>query len=299
MRDTHRQAKWFFIMAGPALAGFMLLTAGPMVYSFYLSLTQYNVVDPPRFVGLENYAYLIKDDPAFWPSVKVTLVYALLQIPLSIVIALSIALLLNQPMQYRGLFRTIYFLPSLLPATASVVVWVYVFHPNHGLLNRALATAGITGPAWLSSTTWALPALVIMSLWGFGGAMIIFLAGLQNVPRSLYEAATIDGAGRWHQFRHVTLPMLSPVIFFNLTMGLIGSLKTFDQAYAFGAAQGQIPGGPARATLFYALNLYQKAFTYFHMGLASAMAWMLFATILLLTWLNFRLAKRWVHTEGA
>jgi multiple sugar transport system permease protein len=269
-----------------------------MVYSFYLSLTQYNVVDPPRFVGVENYTYLLRDDPAFWPSVKVTLIYAAVQIPLSLLIALAIALLLNHRVRGLGVFRTIYFLPSLLPATASVVVWVYVFHPNHGLLNRALAAAGISGPAWLSSTRWALPALIIMSLWGFGGAMIIFLAGLQGVPRSLYEAATIDGAGRWHQFRHVTLPMLSPVLFFNLTMGLIGSLKVFDTAYAFGAAQGQVPGGPARATLFYALNLYQKAFTYFHMGLASAMAWMLFAAIVLLTWFNFRLARRWVHSEG-
>lgn len=294
-----RQSMWACLMAGPAVLGFCLFTLGPMVYSFYLSFTQYNVIEPPRFVGVENYSYLLWDDPAFWPSLKVTLVYAAVQIPLSLLIALAIAMLLNQKVCGTGVFRTIYFLPSLLPATASVVVWVYVFHPNHGLLNRTLALAGITGPAWLNSTTWALPALIIMSLWSFGGAMIIFLAGLQGVPRSLYEAATIDGAGAWGRFRHVTVPILSPVIFFNLTMGIIGSLKVFDQAYTFGAAQGQMPGGPARATLFYALNLYQKAFTYFHMGLASAMAWMLFAAIVVLTLINFRLARRWVHSEGA
>ncbi|HMO03371.1 MAG TPA: sugar ABC transporter permease [Kiritimatiellia bacterium] len=294
-RERLREGIWFFLMAGPALLGFLFLVLGPMLYSFYLSFTSYNVVDPPRWVGAENYLYLIQDDPAFWPSVKVTLIYAGVQIPLSLMIALGIALLLNNQVKALGAFRTIFYLPSLLPATASVVIWIWIFHPNYGLLNELLSKFGIAGPAWLNSTTWALPALIIMTLWSFGGAMIVFLAGLQGVPRGLYEAASIDGANAWHRFRHVTLPILSPVIFFNLVMGVIGAMKVFDQAYVFGAAMDKVPGGPARATLFYVLHLFQTAFNYFHMGLASAMAWMLFAVIALLTWLNFRLGRKWVH----
>ena len=215
--------------------------------------------------------------------------------PLGLALSLAVALLLNRRIKMLGTFRTIYFLPSLLPATASGVVWVYIFHPSQGLLNRLLAQAGVQGPAWTQSVDWALPALIIMGLWTFGGAMVIFLAGLQDVPRSLYEAAELDGASAIQQFRHVTFPILSPVIFFNLVMGLIGAFKAFDSAYVFGMTSTGVPGGPARATLFYVLNLYLKAFNYFHMGLASAMAWLLFLAIVLLTWLNFRLARRWVH----
>jgi multiple sugar transport system permease protein len=282
-------------MVAPAVFGFVVLSLGPMLASAWLSLTRYDVVTPAQFIGLDNYLYLMTEDPAFWPSVKVTLVYAAVSVPLGLVLSLSIALLLNRRVRLLGTFRTIYFLPSLLPATASGVVWVYIFHPNQGLLNRLLARAGIQGPAWTQSVDWALPALIIMSLWSFGGAMVIFLAGLQDVPRSLYEAAELDGAGTFQRFRHVTFPVLSPVVFFNLVMGLIGALKAFDSAYVFGMTSSGVPGGPARATLFYVLNLYLKAFNYFHMGLASAMAWLLFTAILLLTWLNFRLAKRWVH----
>jgi multiple sugar transport system permease protein len=286
-------------MAGPAVLGFLLFSLGPMLASAWLSLTRYDVVSPPEFIGLGNYVYLMTQDPAFWPSVKVTLVYALVSVPLGLALSLSVALLLNRRVKLLGTFRTIYFLPSLLPATASGVVWVFIFHPTQGLLNRLLANAGIPKddlPAWTMSVDWALPALIIMGLWAFGGAMVIFLAGLQDVPRSLYEAADLDGANALQQFRHVTLPILSPVVFFNLVMGLIGALKAFDSAYVFGMTSTGVPGGPARATLFYVLNLYLKAFNYFHMGLASAMAWLLFTAILLLTWLNFKLAKRWVHT---
>jgi multiple sugar transport system permease protein len=283
-------------MAGPAVLGFVLFNLGPMLASGYLSLTRYDVVSPPQFIGIDNYLYLMTQDPAFWPSVKVTLVYAAVSVPLGLALSLAIALLLNRRVRMAGTFRTIYFLPALLPATASGVVWVYFFHPNQGLLNRLLARAGIQGPAWTQSVDWALPALIIMGLWAFGGAMVIFLAALQDVPRSLYDAAELDGAGTLARFRHVTFPIISPVIFFNLVMGMIGAFKAFDSAYVFGMTSAGVPGGPARATLFYVLNLYLKAFNYFHMGLASAMAWLLFLAIVLLTWLNFRLARRWVHT---
>jgi multiple sugar transport system permease protein len=294
--SNHRvQPRCFWLFAGPALAGFVLFSLGPMLYSLWLSFCTYDVVAPPRFTGLTNYLYLIAHDPAFWPSVKVTLVFALVQVPLTVASALGVALLLNQPVGARGFWRAVYFLPSILPQAASVAVFVYIFQADGGLLNRLLALAGITGPAWTTSPVWALPVLILISLWGFGYPMVIFLGGLQNVPRELYEAAHLDGAGPWARFRHVTLPLISPVLFFNIVMGVIGALKVFDLAYAFGAAQGLIPGGPARATLFYGLNLYQQAFTYFHMGLASAMAWLLFAVILGLTWFNFRLGRRWVH----
>jgi multiple sugar transport system permease protein len=296
-RWFHNDSAMFWLMMSPAILGFLTFSAGPMLSSLYLSCTKYDVVSSPRWVGVDNYLYLLRHDPAFWPSVKVTAVYAAVSVPLSLVIALLIAMLLNQRIFARNLFRTIFFLPTLLPATASGVVWVWIFDPTRGLLNHALASVGILGPAWMHSTTWALPALIIMSLWGFGGAMIIFLAGLQEVPRQLYEAAELDGAGSWNQFYHVTLPMISPVLFFNLVMGIIGALKAFDLAFVTSTAAGAGAGGPARATLFYTLNLYQKSFNYFHMGLGSAMAWMLFAAILLLTAINFVLGKRWVHTS--
>lgn len=295
MSDHRVQPRCFWLFAAPAFAGFALFSLGPMLYSLWLSFCAYDVVSPPRFIGLRNYVYLIMADPSFWPSVKVTLVFALVQVPLTVASALGVALLLNQPVGARGFWRAVYFLPSILPQAASVAVFVYIFQADGGLLNRLLALAGVTGPAWTTSAVWALPVLILISLWGFGYPMVIFLGGLQNVPRELYEAAHLDGAGAWARFRHVTLPLISPVLFFNIVMGVIGSLKVFDLAYAFGAAQGLIPGGPARATLFYGLNLYQQAFTYFHMGLASAMAWLLFAVILGLTWLNFRLGRRWVH----
>jgi len=295
MNSRRPEVLWFWLFAGPALAGFALFSLWPMAESLWLSFCQYDVVAPARFTGLRNYVYLLTSDPAFWPSVKVTLVFTAVQLPLSVAAALGVALLLNQPGRGRGFWRAVYFLPSILPQAASVAVFVYIFQADGGLLNRLLALGGITGPAWTSSPVWALPVLIAISLWGFGYPMVIFLGGLQTVPRELYEAAHIDGAGAWARFRHITLPLISPVLFFNVVMGVIGALKVFDLAYAFGAAQGLIPGGPARATLFYGLNLYQQAFTYFHMGLASAMAWLLFAVILLLTWLNFRLGRRWVH----
>jgi ABC-type sugar transport system permease subunit len=287
----------FWLLVGPAVVGLLAFNLGPMVESAYLSFTKYDVISPPQYIGLRNYSYLLSRDPAFWPSVKVTAIYAACSVPLGLAGALGVALLLNRDIAGRGVFRTIYFLPSLLPATASAVVWVFIFHPTFGLLNRLLGFAGISGPAWTQSITWALPALIIMSLWSFGQPMVIFLAGLQDVPASLYEAAELDGASPWQRFRNVTLPMISPVLFFNLVMGVIGALKVFDSAYVFGSTGGAGPGGPARATLFYVLNLYQKAFNYFHMGLASAMAWLLFVAILALTGLNFWLGKRWVHTE--
>lgn len=286
---------WFWLFTGPALLGFVCFNLWPMLYSLWLSFCCYEVVAPPEFIGARNYVYLLTSDPSFWPSVKVTLVFTVVQMPLSVAAALGTALLLNQPVRARGVWRAVFFLPAILPQAASAAVFVYIFQADGGLLNRLLHLVGLTGTAWNTSPVWALPVLIVVSLWGFGYPMVIFLSGLQNVPRELYEAAHLDGAGPWARFRHVTLPLISPVLFFNVVMGVIAALKVFDLAYAYGAAQGLIPGGPARATLFYGLNLYQQAFTYFHMGLASAMAWLLFAVIMAVTALNFRLSRRWVH----
>lgn len=285
-------------MIAPVAIGLLIFTIGPMLTSLVLSFTDYDVVNSPHFVGTANYQYLLTADPSFWISVKVTALYAIASVPLGLFAALAVAMLLNFDIPFRGAFRTLYYLPTLLPATASGVLWAWIFHPTDGALNRLLGQVGVHGPAWTQSPSWALPALIIMSVWSYGGAMVVFLAGLQGTPRMLHEAAALDGAGAWLRFKVVTWPSLTPVVFFNLTMSLIGAMKAFDQAFAFGQSGPGI-GGPARATLFYVLNLYTKAFEHFHMGLASAMAWLLFAVIALLTAVNFRLSKRWVHEEAS
>lgn len=292
------ERRWFWLLASPSLIGFALLTAGPMLVSLYLSFTKYDMVNPSVFIGLRNYSYLLFDEPTFWISLRVTLIYTVMVVPLTLGTAMIVALLLNMKVRGIGVYRTIYFLPSILPATASGIIWVWIFNPRSGLLNGMLAAIGLEGPAWIHSTTWALPSLVIMGAWGFGGAMLIFLAGLQGIPRSLYESAELDGASLPQRFAYITLPSMSPVIFFNLVMGIIGAMKVFDQAFVFGLAGPGTAGGPGRATLFYVLNLYQKAFQYFHMGLASAMAWILFVLILALTILNFVVRRLWVFEEN-
>lgn len=294
---NREQVRWCWLMIAPVVIGLFVFTIGPMLTSLYLSLTSYDVVSTPKYVGAENYRYLLTADPAFWVSVKVTALYAFGSVPLGLFVALAVAMLLNMDVPFKGAFRTLYYLPTLLPATASGVLWAWIFHPTDGALNRSLSAVGVTGPAWTQSPSWALPALIIMSVWSYGGAMVVFLAGLQDTPKMLHEAASLDGAGQIRRFWVVTWPTLTPVVFFNLTMSLIGAMKAFDQAFAFGQSGPGI-GGPARATLFYVLNLYTKAFEHFHMGLASAMAWILFAVIGALTALNFYLSRRWVH-EGA
>lgn len=296
IRRAERVTFWLF--AGPALLGFVAFSLWPMLYSLWLSFCQYEVIAPPRFIGLRNYLYLFQHDAAFWPSVRVTLIFTVVQVPLAILAALAFALLLHQPVRARGFWRAIYFMPSILPQAAYAVIFGYIFQGDGGLLNRLLALGGIEGKAWTMSPDWALPVLIMMSLWGFGYPMVIFLAGLQNVPRELHEAAHIDGAGAWARFRHITLPLISPVLFFNLIMGAIAALKVFDLAYAFSITQNLPPGGPARATLFYGLNLYQQAFGFFHMGLASAMAWLLFLFVMAVTAVNFGLSRRWVHYDN-
>jgi multiple sugar transport system permease protein len=307
-RDRLRDHLEGYLFILPWLLGFVLFTAGPMLASIGLSFTEWDLLRPwPRPVGWGNYRALFQDE-LFYRSLWNTVIYALFAVPLGLVGALFVAILMNQRVRGIAVFRTIFYLPSVTSGVAVFLLWKWLFNPDFGLINTALrarvpwlSTAGglhvttvpliANPPGWLSEPHWAMPALILMSLWGIGGGMIIFLAGLQGIPEHLYEAANLDGAGTWAKFRHVTLPMLSPTLFFHLTMGIIGALQYFTAAYVM------TNGGPVNATLFYVLYLYQNVFDYLRLGYASAMAWILFVVIVLLTIVNFRLAPRWVHYD--
>lgn len=289
---TRKRGLWglFFIL--PWLIGFIAFTAGPMLSSLWLSLNIYDL-HKMKFAGAENYRHLVAVDPVFWKSVRVTLIYALVSVPLGIVGSLALAVLLNQKVRGQRLFRTLFYMPSLVPSVASALLWSWVFNADSGVLNQALETLGLPAVKWLQDERFALSAFILMSLWSVGGPrMVIFLAGLQSVPDSYLEAATIDGAGPWGRFRRITLPMLSPVMFFNLVMGIIGSFQLFTTAYVM------TNGGPNNATRMYVLYLFQEAFFNFKMGKASAMAWMLCAFLMLVTGAQFLAGRRWVHYEA-
>jgi len=289
-----RKALKGYLYISPWIAGFAIFVFFPMLASAFLSLTQYDILAAPRFIGLANYGYALGVDDYFWKSVYNTAHYAVLFIPLSLLGSLGAALLLNQRIRGQAVFRTMFFIPSITPVVASILIWMWILNYEFGPLNSALAIIGIQGPPWLSSTRWAKPSVVMMSVWGAvgGGNMIILLAGLQGIPQELYDAANIDGANRWQKFQDVTLPMLSPSVFFTLVVGLIGALKIFTPAYI------ATDGGPGYATLFYMLHLFRSAFQSLSMGYASALAWLLLVVTLALVWLQFYLASRWVYYEG-
>jgi multiple sugar transport system permease protein len=287
---ARREALHGYLFIAPAVLGFLIWIAGPMLFSAWVSLTEWDLLSPPEFVGLSNYQTMLKD-PLFWQSLKVTAVYTLISVLLFQVLAFAVALLINVKVRGIAIFRTIYYLPSIVPVVANAMLWAWVFNSDFGLLNAALRAFGLPKILWLQDPAFALPALITMSLWGVGGAMLIYLAGLQGVPQQLYEAAEIDGATHWQRFVHVTLPMMSSVLFFNFLMGLIGALQTFTQGYII------TNGGPQNATLFYALYLYRRAFTDFRMGYASALAWVLFAIVLVISILVFRYLGRQVYYE--
>lgn len=264
-----------------------------MAASLFLSFTRYNILSY-QWIGLGNYVTAFTGDKLFYHSLSLSAKYALFNVPLALIVSLSAAVLLNQNLRGGSIFRTLFYLPSLMPSVAAALLWKWVLHPRLGPVNYALSLAGIKGPSWLGDPTWALFSLVLISLWGAagGGSMIIFLAGLQGIPQTLYDAAHVDGANSWQRFRSVTLPMLSPTIFFNLIMGLIGSLKVFTSAFV--ATQG----GPAYSTWFYLLHLYNKAFQVLEFGYASALAWIFFVIVVSLTILQFRLSSKWVYYES-
>ena len=276
----------------PWMIGFAAFTAGPMMISLGLSLTRWDVLTPPIFVGLANFKTLV-EDPLFWKSLYNTMIYTILNVPLSLAGSLSLALILNKRVPGVSIFRTLFYLPELTPIVATSLIWAWVLNTHFGILNYLLSRLNLAPVPWLESTTWALPSIVLMSLWTIGGSrMLIFLAGLQGVPEELHEAAALDGASSWARLWYIVLPMLSPVIFFNLVLGVIFSFQVFTPAYIV------TNGGPADSTLVYGLYLYRNAFQYFKMGYASSMAWILLLLLLAFTWLQFRLMQRWVYYEA-
>ncbi|TDW23375.1 carbohydrate ABC transporter permease [Kribbella kalugense] len=270
----------FWLFVSPWLIGFCLFTVGPMASSVYVSLTSWDLITPPQFVGLANYSEAFQD-PQVGQALKVTLLYAVISVPLQTALAFLVALLLNSELWGMRFFRTIWYLPSLVSGVAQMVLFLWVFNPQYGLANDVLAHFGIQGPGWFNDSSWALPTVILMSLWTVGGAMVIYLAGLKDVPTNLYEAAALDGAGPVRQFWHVTLPQLSPIILFNVLTGIIGSLQIFTQGFI-------AKGGPKDSLLFFVYYLYDNAFQNFRMGYASALAWILFVVILALTAVTLR-----------
>jgi multiple sugar transport system permease protein len=281
-----------YLYLTPWLIGYVVFTAGPVLASLVLSFTSYNLISAPTFVGFSNYVEAFTKDQQFWPSLERTFRYAVVSVPLGIVGSLAVALLLNVRVRGTTVFRTLFFMPSLVPIVASTVLWAWLLQPDWGLVNYTIyQLTGQPGPRWFQAPEWAMTGLISLSLWtSIGGTrMIIFLAGLQGVPQELYDAAAIDGAGAWGRFRNVTLPLITPTVFFNLVLGVIGALQVFTSAFI---ATG---GGPAYATWFYALHIYKQAFSYFSMGYASALAWVFLLIILALTWVQFKLSRRWVY----
>ncbi len=283
---------WLFI--SPWLLGFLVFTAGAMAYSLGVSFWDTNFLNRNEFVGFDNYKRLA-DDPLFWKSLRVTFLYTILTVPFSTILALSIAVMLNQGIKFSSFWRTVYYLPAVVSGVAVALIWGWVLNPNDGLVNNLLREIGIDGPRWFASEDWAVPGLVLISLWGTGTNMLLYLAGLQGIPTDLKEAAKIDGASPIRAFFGVTLPLLTPTIFFNLILNVIGSFQLFDRAYVL------TQGGPNNATLSMVLYLYQRAFGHFgqfEFGYASAIAWALFALILIFTLILIRSQSRWVYYEG-
>ncbi len=284
------------LFISPWIVGFLVFTLGPMVASFYLSLTEYNVIQPPDFIGWQNYTNMLSD-PKITLSLSNSFIYTILYVPLSTIFALSLALLLKGVKKGAGFFRTAFYLPSITPSVAIGVLFLNLLNLRYGLINRALALIGVAGPAWSTDPNWIKPGIVIMSLWGIGSTIIIYLAALQDVPKDLYESAKIDGGNAWQQFIHITIPMISGTIFFIMVVNTIAAIQIFTEVYTmfFGTMSANTGQD---AALFYVIYLFRNAFEYLNMGYASAMAWVLFVIILILTFIQMRISRKWVYYEG-
>lgn len=293
-RMAKKEERAAFLFASPWLLGTILFVAGPILASVALSLTNWNLISSPRFIGAVNYGDMI-EDRNFWQSIRVTLTYTVLAVPLYQVAGLALALLLNQRVRGMYLFRTILFLPSVLSGVAVAALWVSLLNPDLGIVNQALRALGVDDPPrWLSSPDWAVPAIVLIGLWGVGGSAIIYLAGLQNIPPALYNAARIDGAGTWQMFRTITLPLLTPTLLFTLLIGLIEAFQVFDTAFVLGGSRG----GTRGSMLFYVLNIWNEGFRSGRFGYASALAWVLVLAAAAVIVLIFVTSSRWVYYES-
>jgi multiple sugar transport system permease protein len=283
-----------YAFLAPWFLGFVAFVLGPVVASLYLSFTRFDLLSPAQWVGADNYVRMLTADPRFWQALKVTLTYMLWEVPLKLAFALLVAMALDKGVRAGGLYRALFYVPSLLGGSVAIaVLWRQMFE-GHGIVNQGLLWLfGYQGPAWISTPGTSLYTLVLLAVWQFGSPMIIFLAGLRQIPRDLYEAAQMDGAGRWRCFRKITLPMLAPVVFFNMVLQIIEGFKAFTPAFVISGGTG----GPVDSTLFYTLYLYQEAFTYFRMGYASALAWVLLIVIAIFTGISFLTSKYWVYYE--
>lgn len=289
-----REAIEGYLFALPWILGLIIFFGGPILASMALSFTEYDILSVPHFSGLDNYTRAFFDDKLFWPSLGRTFLYAGIVVPTSLAGSLLLAILLNQKLLGTNIFRTIFFVPHLTPIVAVAVIWSWLLHPNLGPINGYLEQLSIEGPGWFTDRQWAIPATILVSIWMQlgGNAMLIFLAGLQGVPIELYEASDLDGASGWAKFRHITLPMISPTIFFNLVLGIIAAMKVFGLAFVTTA------GGPAYATWFFALHIYHQAFEFYRLGYGSALAWLFAVILIAFTLIQLRLSGRWVYYEG-
>jgi multiple sugar transport system permease protein len=286
------EQKWGVLFSIPAVLGFLIFSIGPFIASFVLGLTKWQIGAPPKFIGLENYNHMVSKDPVFWKSLWVTVYYSLLAVPVGLLLAFFIALLLNQKVKGLSIFRTIYYIPYIVPSVSSIMLWMWMFNPTYGLLNDILHGLGLPTSQWIYNPTTAIPSMVLMSVWQLGNTVVIFLAGRQGVPNHLYEAVEIDGGGPFSKLLHVTIPSMTPTILFNLVMSIIGTFQTFNQAYLMTS------GGPNYATQFFVFNIFQYAFQYGDMGYACALSWVLFIIIMILSIFVFRSSNRWVYYES-
>ncbi|MDE2819506.1 MAG: sugar ABC transporter permease [Chloroflexota bacterium] len=290
--QERRDAKTGYLALSPWMVGFVIFYAFPILATFYFSLTQWTLVDPPVWIGLDNYVRMFTRDPLFISSLKATTLFVALSLPLKLVLGLMLALLLNLKIPGMNLFRTVFFIPAVISGVAVSLMWIWFLQPDTGVVNTLLSYIGVRGPYWFWDLNWALPSVAIMSIWKVGGAAIIYLAGLQNIPAHLYEAAEIDGAGKWRRFWRITLPLLTPTLFFQLIIELIDAFKIFTEAFVI------TKGGPLKATYFFLYYFYEEAFRNFNMGYASALALFLLVVIMGCTVFVYRTSGRWVFYEN-
>lgn len=286
------EARWGPLFALPAILGFLIFSLGPFVASLILGMTNWSIGAPAKFIGFQNYVTMFTKDPVVWKSLYATSYYALVSIPVGIIVAFFIAVLLNQKVKGLSVFRTIFYLPVVVPSIANIMLWIWLFNPNYGLLNAVLQSLGLPASQWIYDSSSAIPSLVLMSTWGVGNIVVIFLAGLQGIPDHLFDAVAVDGGNAWHKFLNVTIPAMTPTIFFNLVLSIIGAFQTFNQAYLM------TQGGPNFATYFYVYDIFVQAFTNGAMGYACALSWLLFIIIMVFSIVVFRTSKYWVYYEG-
>lgn len=294
-KKKKKDAIWGLLFVSPFIIGFAVFMLGPMLFSFYGSFTNYNLTSKMDFIELNNFIRMFTQDELFLTSLYNTVYYVVFNVPLTAIGSVLLAVLLNRRIRGISVFRTIFYLPAILSGVAVYVLWMQLLSPSSGLVNSMLALVGINGPAWLFDPNWTKPALILMRLWSVGGSMLLYLATLQNVPQQLYESAEIDGANAFQRFRNITLPMITPIIFYDIVTSTIGAFQIFQEAYVMTESG---TAGPANSLLFYNFHMWNKAFVAYDMGYAMAMSMVLFVIVLILTFINLKLAPRWVHYGG-